>query len=339
MGNMKDKCPCIFYQSEEQKSSAQSFFVDVDNESQKGKFRYDTDSKFYGYPNHKELKAKLYEIQESHASWAPHEKGLNDNLKRLQAYLKFIKDIDESVVDILISGLQVIQKIKFNHINLPIQFKSDFQHSFLVEIQDILIQTDELKNSSILVSFSLQNPEFGIDQRFETTNYQLVKSRIKADFFKQVFISTIDEEELKSTYTIKTPYKFFNQFYFSIQFFKFTSSDPIPLGRSITFNVIDLKSQEIFEKVISIQNEQQQVILKAQLRFQLLHNLKKFTDMWIEELEIRETEIQKMLKKLHHRSDKQNLDGSDLIQSALWSSNGLNQSRAESAYDIPYVIK
>ena len=36
-----------------------------------------------GYPNHKELKAKLYEIQESHTSWAPHEKGLNDNLKRL----------------------------------------------------------------------------------------------------------------------------------------------------------------------------------------------------------------------------------------------------------------
>lgn len=35
--------------------------------------------------------------------------------------------------------------------------------------------------------------------------------------------------------------------------------------------------------------------------------------MWIEELETRETEIQKMLKKLHHRSDKQNLDGSDLI--------------------------
>ena len=84
MGNIKDKCPCIFPKSEENKSqsSAQSFFVDVD-QSQKMKFRTDTDSKFYGYPNHKELKAKLYEIQESHTSWAPHEKGLNDNLKRL----------------------------------------------------------------------------------------------------------------------------------------------------------------------------------------------------------------------------------------------------------------
>lgn len=130
-------------------------------------FHSKNEKHFFGFPNYNELTSQLFKIQgEPTQKWISYEKDLNVYKDKLQIYKEFLIQVQKHLIDIILKN-QSASKLT-NDPYIQSNFKLDFQHCFLLELQNLYLEIEGMQSFSYMMSFTITNKAFNINKTFQT---------------------------------------------------------------------------------------------------------------------------------------------------------------------------